>query len=183
MLAGDGAPTVVAADERDSGDRAELPVDVERWQRLALDVLVDHDLDGELTLTFIGVDDIAELNAEHLGKVGPTDVLSFPLDDEPVDGIPMLLGDVVISPWVANQQCAEHAGTFDDELALLVVHGVLHVLGHDHAEPDETRVMRTSELDLLERFHWHGAAPAGFRQHHGDTGTGTGTGIEDGAHR
>ena len=113
------------------------------------------DANGELTLTFIDRGDIAELNAEHMGKSGPTDVLSFPMDDEPLDGVPTLLGDVVISPAVAADQFAEHAGTIDDELALLVVHGILHVLGHDHAEPHEAAVMRACELDLLERFHWH----------------------------
>ncbi len=101
-----------------------------------------------------------------MGKVGPTDVLSFPMDDDPLDGVPTLLGDVVISPAVAAEQFAEHAGTIDDELALLVVHGVLHVLGHDHAEPAEAAVMRACELDLLERFHWCGPAPTGFRQTH-----------------
>ena len=80
--------------------------------------------------------------------------------------MPTLLGDVVISPAVAAGQYADHAGTIDDELALLVVHGILHVLGHDHAEPDETAVMRSRELDLLERFHWRDQAPAGFRQTH-----------------
>ena len=119
-------------------------------------------------MTFIDSADIAELNAEHMGKAGPTDVLSFPMDDEPVDGVPTLLGDVVISPAVAAGQAADHAGTLEDELALLVVHGILHVLGHDHAEPVEAAAMRAGERDLLERFHWHGPAPAGFRQTHDD---------------
>jgi probable rRNA maturation factor len=156
----------VVADERSESDSPAVVVDVERWRRLALDVLVDSDAVGELTLSFVDSDDIAELNLEHMGKPGPTDVLSFPMDDEPVVGVPTLLGDVVISPAVAAGQFAEHAGTLDDELALLVVHGVLHVLGHDHAEPDETAVMRAREVDLLERFHWSGEAPAGFRQTH-----------------
>jgi probable rRNA maturation factor len=159
-------PVVVAVDERSSDDSPDVVIDVGRWQRLALDVLTDHEMEGELTLTFIGRDDIAELNAEYMDKLGPTDVLSFPMDDEPLEGVPTLLGDVVISPAVAHEQYVEHAGTLDDELALLVVHGVLHVLGHDHAEPDETAVMRACELDLLERFHWHGPAPTGFRQTH-----------------
>jgi len=160
------APIVVAADERSDDDSPAVAVDVGRWQCLALDVLTDHEVIGELTLTFVDRADIAELNAEHMDKAGPTDVLSFPMDDEPLEGVPTLLGDVVISPAVANGQFADHAGTIDDELALLVVHGVLHVLGHDHAEPDETAAMRACELDLLERFHWLGPAPAGFRQTH-----------------
>jgi probable rRNA maturation factor len=162
------AVMVVAADERDPDDSPHVDVDVDRWRRLAAAVLADRGLDGELTLTFVGVDDIAELNLEHMDKHGPTDVLSFPLDDEPVAGVPTLLGDVVISPAVAADQCADHAGTIDDELALLVVHGVLHVLGHDHAEAEETAVMRSLELELLQRFHWNGAAPPAFRQAHDD---------------
>jgi len=108
------------------------------------------------------------LNAEHMGTQGPTDVLSFPLDDdEPGQrDVPVLLGDVVVCPAVARDQAPEHAGSLDDELALLVVHGVLHVLGHDHAEPDETAVMRARELELLESFHWDGPAPTSFRQEH-----------------
>jgi probable rRNA maturation factor len=156
----------VVADERGDTDSPEVVVDVERWQRLAMDVLADSGTIGELTLSFVDSEDIAELNLEHMGKSGPTDVLSFPMDDEPIDGIPTLLGDVVISPAVAAGQFAEHAGTLDDELALLVVHGILHVLGHDHAEPVETERMRARELDLLERFHWRGDAPPGFRQTH-----------------
>jgi probable rRNA maturation factor len=107
-----------------------------------------------------------------MGKSGPTDVLSFPLDDDTdADGlagadVPVLLGDVVICPAVAAEQAPDHAGTLDDELALLVVHGILHVLGHDHAEPAETAEMRAAELAHLERFHWGGPAPTAFRQEH-----------------
>lgn len=124
---------------------------------------------GELTLTFVDREDIAELNAEHMGKEGPTDVLSFPLDDaegEGQPGVPTLLGDVVVCPAVAAEQCTDHAGTIEDELALLVVHGVLHVLGHDHAEASEAEAMRARELALLVEHHWGGTPPARFRQQH-----------------
>jgi probable rRNA maturation factor len=166
------AVTVVGADEQQAGD-ARVDVDVDRWCRLAADVLEAEGRRGELTLTFVDRDEIAALNAEHMGKDGPTDVLSFPLDDESADaefddGIPLLLGDVVVCPDVAREQAPEHAGTLDDEVALLVVHGVLHVLGHDHAEPDETAVMRARELELLTAHHWGGPAPVGFRQVHED---------------
>ena len=160
------AVSVVVADERSADDSPGVSVDVPRWHRLALDVLTDSEATGELTLSFVDRNDIAELNLEHMGKPGPTDVLSFPMDDEPMTGVPMLLGDVVISPAVAAAQFADHAGTLDDEFALLVVHGILHVLGHDHAEPDEAAEMRSRELALLERFHWRGDAPTAFRQTH-----------------
>ena len=65
---------------------------------------------------------------------------------------------------MAAAQAANHAGTVDDELALLVVHGVLHVLGHDHAEAEERARMRAREIDLLQALHWNGPAPAGFSQ-------------------
>jgi probable rRNA maturation factor len=159
--AGDEA-VVVGADEQ-----TDVAIDVERWVALARAVLVAEGRAGELTLTFVDRDEIAALNAEHLGTDGPTDVLSFPIDDGPaLPGVPVLLGDVVVCPAVAAAQAADHAGTIDDELALLVVHGVLHVLGHDHAEPDETAVMRARELALLEAHHWRGPAPGSFRQEH-----------------
>ena len=91
-------------------------------------------------------------------------MLSFPLDTDDTAGLPVLLGDVVICPAIAAAQASEHAGTLDDELALLVVHGVLHVLGHDHASSAERARMQARERELLERHHWHGPAPAGFRQ-------------------
>ncbi len=161
-----GQVAVVVADERSSDDSPTAHIDLERWRQLAEDALVAEAAVGELTLTFIDASEIAALNAEYMGKVGPTDVLSFPMDDEPVPGVPTLLGDVVISPAVALGQFAEHAGTFDDEIALLVVHGVLHVLGFDHAEAEETSVMRGRELELLEAHCWRGSAPVGFRQVH-----------------
>ena len=170
------AVTVVGADEQEPGS-ARVDIDVDRWCRLATDVLRDEGRRGELTLTFVDRAEIAALNAEHMGKVGPTDVLSFPLDaldDEELgdprsdEGVPVLLGDVVVCPDVAREQAPEHAGSLDDELALLVVHGVLHVLGHDHAEASETAAMRARELELLAAHHWGGPAPTGFRQDHED---------------
>jgi probable rRNA maturation factor len=160
------AVSVVCADERSDGGQAP-PVDVERWAALAEAVLDAQGASGELTVTFVDLDDIAELNAEHMDKDGPTDVLSFPLDDgDSIPGVPALLGDVVICPDVALAQHADHAGSFDDEIALLVVHGILHVLGHDHADHDEGEIMRARELELLTALHWQGPPPAGFRQTH-----------------
>ena len=153
--------TVVVGDEREVDDTT---IDLDRWRVLAEAVLGAAGAEGELTLTFVDVDEIASLNEEHMGKAGPTDVLAFPLDEGPTPGVPTLLGDVVICPSVAAEQVPDHAGTFDDEIALLVVHGILHVLGHDHAEADQAAVMRQRELELLEAHHWSGPAPTVFRQ-------------------
>ena len=162
VVSADG-PVVVGADEQD-----DAPVDVARWVALATAVLASEGRRGELTLTFVDRDEMTALHGEHLGEATPTDVLSFPLDDgvasDAQPGVPVLLGDVVVCPAVAADQAPTHAGTLDDELALLVVHGVLHVLGHDHADAGEATAMRARERELLERHHWCGPAPAGFRR-------------------
>lgn len=156
--------TVVVSDEQH-----EVPVDADRWAALAVAALESEGCVGELTLTFVDPDEMTALNEEHMGQDGPTDVLSFPLDPFGADGPgPSLIGDVVICPAVAASSAPRHAGTLEDELALLTVHGVLHVVGHDHAAPEETHRMRTRELQLLELHHWHGPAPDGFRQTHED---------------
>lgn len=182
LVGGDGDPEVFCADEQDDVD-----VDVERWQHLAEAVLVAEGVRGgtELSVLFVDRDTIAELNRTHLGQPGPTDVLSFPIDagevveirsgpsraapapdrspNDPGD-LPLLLGDVVICPAVAAEQAPTHAGSLDDEIALLLVHGILHVLGHDHAEPDEAERMRARERSLLCELHWFGPPPPDFRQ-------------------
>ena len=167
LTVGTGEPVVVVG----ADEQSDVAVDVDRWCGLAAAALRDCGRHGELTLTFVDRAEISDLNAQHLGKSGPTDVLSFPLDaggeshQAPGDdSVPTLLGDVVICPDVARTQAPTHAGTLDDELALLVVHGVLHVLGYDHAEAGEAEAMRTRELELLVAHHWAGPPPFGFRQ-------------------
>ncbi|MEY3030272.1 MAG: hypothetical protein RL058_635 [Actinomycetota bacterium] len=175
---GDGAvadppsPTGVEtpADIVVGNDQDDVPLDADRWAMLAAAVLADRGCGGELTLTFVDEATIAELNLEHMGVDGPTDVLSFPLDAPALSvspgGPPSLLGDVVVCPAVAERQFADHAGSLEDEIALLIVHGVLHVLGHDHAEPEEARDMRELEVLLLEQHHWKGPVPTGFSAEH-----------------
>lgn len=146
--------TVYVTDEQTDHD-----VDVPRWETLALQSLEASGVTGpaELSLLFVDEATMAELNVEHMGHEGPTDVLSFPIDAEDEmahrQDEHVLLGDVVICPAVAHRNAPDHAGTYPDEIALLTVHGILHVLGHDHAEPEETMVMQARERELLERFH------------------------------
>jgi probable rRNA maturation factor len=152
-----GEVKVFGADEQQA-----VPVDVERWVALARNVLVAEGVarDAELSLLFVDEDTISGLNRRFMDTDGPTDVLAFPIDDPAgSDGAsssarePLLLGDVVVCPAVAERQAPEHAGSYDDELALLVVHGVLHVLGHDHAGLEEAATMQARERELLQRFH------------------------------
>lgn len=131
---------VVATDER-TGDRSEA-VDVGAWADLAEAALrAENVTAGELNLVFVDPGEMARLNAEHMGEEGPTDVLSFPLDGaDPHPVGARMVGDVVVCP-----ACA--AGP--DELALLVVHGVLHLLGYDHADPADAARMQARERELL----------------------------------
>jgi len=177
-VGGDGDPVVFAADEQ-----SEVLVDLPRWAALAEAMLRAEGVRGhaEVSLLFVETDEMSRLNEQFMDSAGPTDVLAFPIDapeagfgprpwlagpdrppPDPSDE-PLLLGDVVVCPAIAVANAPTHAGTVDDELALLVVHGLLHVLGHDHALPDETARMRARELALLEELHWRGPAPAGFR--------------------
>ena len=117
---------------------------------------------GQLDLILVERSEMAELNATHMGHEGPTDVLSFPLDQpgHSNSDVPIHLGDVVLCPAVAVAQAADHCGTIEAELSLLVIHGVLHVLGHDHAEPEESRVMRERETVHLARAGFVHPEPA-----------------------
>jgi probable rRNA maturation factor len=159
---------VFAADEQQAH-----PIEVARWAELARQVLIARGVKGEteVSLLFVDEDAIAHLNEQFLGKKGPTDVLSFPIEDEPgptgrspdfggtgpgtmaEQGALTLLGDVVICPSVAAVNAAEHEVTLDDELALLVVHGLLHLLGMNHDKDAEAERMEALEQQLLDRFY------------------------------
>lgn len=112
--------------------------------------------DAEVGLAFIDIDEMTGLNEQHMAGSGPTDVLAFPIDGVGGDlaastpaGQPAMMGDIVICPDVAHRA----PQPLPDELALLVVHGALHLLGHDHAEPEETAIMKALEVQMLERHH------------------------------
>ena len=110
---------------------------------------------AEVSLVLIPAAEMAELNAAHRGKEGPTDVLSFTIDDEEAHGPEadvVLLGDIVICPAVAAGNALEHDVSLEAELELLVVHGCLHLLGWDHELDDEAEAMEAREAVHLARF-------------------------------
>jgi probable rRNA maturation factor len=116
---------------------------------------------AELCVKAVDESTIAELNQQWMGKTGPTDVLAFPMDElrpglvgeEPQEGV---LGDLVLCPAVAQRQGETAGHGTAAELELLTVHGILHLLGYDHAEPEEHKVMFGLQDDLLAR--WRGRA-------------------------
>ena len=113
------------------------------------------DPDADVSILLVDEDEMARLHVEWMDEPGPTDVLSFPMDDlragDPsgprVEGI---LGDIVLCPTVAAKQAEAAGHPADVELALLLTHGVLHLLGHDHAEPEEHERMFSLQAELLQ---------------------------------
>lgn len=109
--------------------------------------------EADLSLTLVDDAAIRALNREHRGKDKPTDVLSFPLDQHAkkhVKGPERLLGDIVISLETARRQAADYDAPLERELERLLIHGLLHLLGHDHHEPGERRRMEAEEQRLAQ---------------------------------
>jgi probable rRNA maturation factor len=113
-------------------NRQELPVDDTVLRTLARDTLLAEGLpDTELSISLVTADEMAELHERYMGEPGPTDVLSFPQDEDD------LLGDVIICPAIAASQNRDAAA----EIRLLLVHGVLHLLGYEHEREEDRRRM------------------------------------------
>jgi probable rRNA maturation factor len=144
-----------------------VDLDVRRTQRLArfvMDRMRVHP-QAELCVTAVDEETIAELNVKWMEKEGPTDVLAFPMDElrpghvneEPEEGV---LGDLVVCPVVAQQQAEAAGHAVQDELDLLTVHGILHLLGYDHGEPDDHREMFGLQARLLAEWLGRDDTPA-----------------------
>ena len=138
----------------DLNNESGVEVDAERLSglaRFALDLLRIHP-QAELSILLVDPDTMSAYHEKYMDEPGPTDVLSFPMDElrapeadeEPPLG---LLGDIVLCPEVTAAQAAESGRTPDEEADYLLIHGLLHLLGHDHAEPEEKKVM----FDLNDR--------------------------------
>ncbi|MCI1749031.1 MAG: rRNA maturation RNase YbeY [Acidipropionibacterium sp.] len=102
--------------------------------------------EAELSILLVDEATMETYHEKFMGLSGPTDVLSFPMDElrAPADGEAPpngVLGDIVLCPEVTARQAAENGRTPDGEAEYLLIHGLLHLLGHDHAEPEEKRVM------------------------------------------
>jgi len=156
-----------------SSEQLDIEVDVARYISLARLTLAKEKVVGicEMSLIFCDEDAITKLNEQYMGASGPTDVLAFPVDDDlvgsgrnPDNGgrgpgtpsedpeMPALIGDVYVCPTIAKRQAGEHNQTLDQELALLVVHGTLHLLNYDHFEVDEREEMQAHEREILTEF-------------------------------
>jgi probable rRNA maturation factor len=122
--------------------------------RFVLDALKVHP-QAELSVLAVDVETMSSLHEQWMDEEGPTDVLSFPMDElrpgkDDEEPEPGLLGDVVLCPTVAAEQASVAGHSTAQELDLLTTHGILHLLGFDHAEPDEEREMFALQSRLLE---------------------------------
>ena len=110
---------------------------------------------SEISVTFVDMDEIHQLNRDYREVDSPTDVLSFPqfddLNDLPEDG-EIALGDVVICKEKAEEQAAEFGHSFEREIIYLFVHSVLHLLGYDHMDEDEKKIMRKREEEVMQEL-------------------------------
>ena len=139
----------------ESGEAAD-EVEIAALSRHVLEALHVHP-QAELSVLLVDVDAMTRLHERWMDESGPTDVLSFPMDElrpgrtgEPSP--PGLLGDVVLCPEVAAKQAAAAGHAPAEELLLLTTHGILHLLGYDHAEPDEEKEMFALQRQLLLTF-------------------------------
>lgn len=111
----------------------------------------------EVTLIFVSEPQMAAYNERFLDRSGPTDVLAFPVEelmpgvipDTDPQGPPLMLGDVIIAPGYVRQQAESNGAGLDDEMALMVTHGILHLLGYDHVDDEEAERMESRERELL----------------------------------
>jgi len=150
----------------ESGDDVDIS-ELSKLSRFVMDRMRVHPL-AELCIKVVDEATIATLNEQWMEKSGPTDVLAFPMDElrpglvneEPEEGV---LGDLVLCPTIAARQAVEAGHSTRDEVDLLTVHGILHLLGYDHAEPEEHKEMFGLQAQLLTEWQGgrDGQTPAG----------------------
>ena len=115
---------------------------------------------ADLSILLVDTETMASYHQRFMDLPGPTDVMSFPMDElrapEPGEDPPEgLLGDIVLCPAVTQQQAAENGRSADDEAEYLLIHGLLHLLGHDHAEPEEKAVMFGLNDQIIAAWQQH----------------------------
>jgi len=106
----------------------------------------------EVNLVFVDIEEMTELHIKWMDEAGPTDVLSFPMDMPAAENEAVTLGDIVIAPTVAAQQAATAGDSIDHEIFILAAHGLLHILGYDHANPADEKVMFNLQEDLVKKY-------------------------------
>lgn len=145
--------SVFLADEQDES------VDLEPLRGLAELVLREEGYPevAELTVLLVNDSEMSSYNDRFLNRPGPTDVLAFPVEelvpgavpDHDPSGPPLMIGDVIVAPAYVGRQANEYGVSFSDEMALMVTHGILHLLGYDHLDDEDADRMERRETEIL----------------------------------
>ncbi|WP_099321651.1 rRNA maturation RNase YbeY [Anaerococcus sp. Marseille-P3625] len=107
----------------------------------------------EVSITFVDKDEIHKLNREYRKVDRPTDVLSFPMNEEfLIEGVDSMLGDIVICMDIAKDQAKEYDHSLDREIMYLTCHSMLHLLGYDHIDEDDKKIMRGKEKEVMRKL-------------------------------
>jgi probable rRNA maturation factor len=186
----DRGVTILATVSIEVSNESGVPVDAELVVSVARHALAALRVSpaAELSIIAVTTDTMAELHERWMDEPGPTDVMSFPMDElveesrrpDASDMGPALLGDIVLCPEFAKAQARSAGHSLDDELHLLTVHGVLHLLGYDHAEPDEEREMFALQATLLADWRRaRSAAAARAAQRRSDSAVLGTVGLDD----
>ena len=125
--------------------------EIEELLIFAMDYMELHP-DCELSLTFIDDQEMEELHIKWMDEQGTTDVLSFPMDMPENKDDAVTLGDIVIDPLVAARQAADTGHSTNHEIYILATHGLLHILGYDHADRDEEKIMFELQEKIVEKW-------------------------------
>ncbi|MBI5933995.1 MAG: rRNA maturation RNase YbeY [Chloroflexi bacterium] len=128
----------------------EPPFDLDLLEQAALAALTHQSAEGDLTIVLADDEELQRLNRDFLGIDAPTDVLSFPASETDPETGATYLGDILLSIPRADAQAQAAGHPLVDEARLLVVHGVLHLLGHDHAEPEEKAKMWKAQGEIMD---------------------------------
>ena len=140
-------------------DEQSESVNLEQLREIAELILREEGYPGEteVTVLLVNEDEMSSYNERFLSRSGPTDVLAFPVEelapglvpDHDPNGPPLMIGDVIIAPAYVGRQASEYDVSFHDEMALMVTHGILHLLGYDHIDDPEAEHMERRETELL----------------------------------
>jgi len=128
----------------------EHPFDLDLLEQAALAALTHQSAEGDLTIVLSDDEELHRLNRDFLGVDAPTDVLSFPASETDPETGAAYLGDIILSIPRADAQAQAAGHPLVDEARLLVVHGVLHLLGHDHAELEEKAKMWMAQAEIMD---------------------------------
>lgn len=145
-------PSIISLMEIQISNLQSKKIDEELIRRVVEGVLRGEKVNfrGELSIALVDEDTIRVLNKKYRKKDSPTDVLSFPLSGK--EDKDVFVGEIIISPEVVKKQAMEFKTSFKEELVLLLIHGVLHLLGYSHKKKEENRIMKEKERTYLEKL-------------------------------